>query len=192
MIFLKVCSKVCKKWTLLGSRRKLCKCKLDSSQLGISGFTFRTVAGEDVLKDPVHSFCPLDPVISPGTGLSLFEHFEVFGWCHPAKCNVELAMTERQCCIFPMARCLVFSIIFLRAYPIPNIFWSPPIVLASIGVGHSKKFIAKQQQPLEFQHQNNNTPALEKWMSSLKKSDWRNRPTCARDCLQKKQKRKNN
>ena len=79
MIFLKVCSKVCKKWTLLGSRCKLCKCKLDSSQLGISGFTFRTVAGEDVLKDPVHSFCPLDPVISPGTGLSLFEHFEVFG-----------------------------------------------------------------------------------------------------------------
>ena len=58
---------------------KLCKCKLDSSQLGISGFTFRTVAGEDVLKDPVHSFCPLDPVISPGTGLSLFEHLEVFG-----------------------------------------------------------------------------------------------------------------
>ena len=56
MIFLKVCSKVCKKWTLLGSRRKWCKCKLDSSQLGISGFTFRTVAGEDVLKDPVHSF----------------------------------------------------------------------------------------------------------------------------------------
>ena len=77
MIFLKVCSKVCKKWTLLESRCKLCK--LDSSQLGISGFTFRTVAGEDVLKDPVHSFCPLDPVISPGTGLSLFEHFEVFG-----------------------------------------------------------------------------------------------------------------
>ena len=65
------------KWTLLASR-----CKLqyfDSSQLGISGFTFGTVAGEDVLKDPVHRFCLLDPVISPGTCLSLFEHFEVFG-----------------------------------------------------------------------------------------------------------------
>ena len=45
----------------------------------MSGFTLRTVAGKDVPKNPVDSLCPLDPVISPGTGLSLFEHFEVFG-----------------------------------------------------------------------------------------------------------------
>ena len=71
---LKVALRFAEKWTLLGRG-----CKLYSSQLGISWFTFGTMAGEDVTEDPVDRFCPLDPVISSCTGLSLFEHFEVFG-----------------------------------------------------------------------------------------------------------------
>ena len=98
--FLKVALRFAEKWTLLGRGCKL----LYSSHLGISRFTFWTMAGEDVTEDPVDRFCPLDPVVSSCTGLSLFEHFEVFGGCHTTECHVELTMTESQCFVFPMTR----------------------------------------------------------------------------------------